>query len=100
MLQYGTKHILEEIERSRKRKDIESVLICGGLSRNPLFVRTHANALGLPILIPKQSDSVLLGAAELSATVAGFYSSIQEAVLKMAGPAEPAKPNMDILEYV
>lgn len=91
---------MEEIERNSKRRDIESVLICGGLSRNTLFVQTHANALGLPILIPKQSDSVLLGAAQLCATVAGFYSSIQEAVLKMAGPAEPAKPNTGIIEYV
>ncbi|XKL62943.1 hypothetical protein PGB90_005307 [Kerria lacca] len=98
-LAYGTRHILQEIERKAGKKSIESIIICGGLCRNDLFVQTHANAMGLPVLIPEQSESILLGAAILGASVAKFYSNIEEAVLHMAGPAKIIKPNLAVTNY-
>ncbi|XP_065214948.1 FGGY carbohydrate kinase domain-containing protein-like [Planococcus citri] len=97
-LAYGTKHIIDAMCHAG-HKNIQSVIICGGVSKNKLFVDTHANAIGLPILIPEQTESVLLGAAQLGAAVAGFYDNLDEAVCSMAGPAEQVKPNLDTASY-
>lgn len=35
-----------------------------------LFVQTHADVLGLDIILPKESESVLLGSAMLAASAA------------------------------
>lgn len=70
-----------------------SVLVCGGLSKNKLFVQTHADVLGLPVLLPKNSESVLLGSAMLGAVASGYYSSLKEAVERMAGSAHVFLPN-------
>ncbi len=86
------------MEESAGRKFLRSILICGGLSKNEVFLRAHANAIGLPVLVPQQPESVLLGAAELGATVAGFYSSLREAVLHMAGSAKRIEPNPAVSE--
>lgn len=86
--QYGTKHILEELERHSTNDKIEAVLICGGLSKNEVFLQTHANVIGLPVLVPDETESVLLGSAMLGASVAGFYPDLQTAVMRMAGAAK------------
>ena len=43
-LQYGTRHIVEAMRTAGHH--IQLVLACGGLSKNPLFVQTHADATG------------------------------------------------------
>ncbi len=45
-------------------------MICGGLSKSALFVQTHADVLGIPVVLPDQTESVLLGAAMLGAAAA------------------------------
>lgn len=74
-------------------KNIHSVIICGGVSKNEMFVNTHANAIGLPILIPEEIESVLIGAAELGAAAAGFYDNLKKTITSMAGPAKRVKPD-------
>ena len=49
--------------------------ICGGLSKNELFVQTHADVLGLPVVLPETTESVLLGAAILGATALGIQGA-------------------------
>lgn len=92
IFQYGTKHIIDAIGHAG-HKSIQSVIICGGVSKNELFVDTHANAIGLPVLIPEKMESVLLGAAQLAAAVGGFYDNLNEAVQNMGGSAKHVKPN-------
>lgn len=75
---------------------IRSVIICGGVSKNEVFVNTHANAIGLHVLIPEETESVLLGAAMLGASVAGFYENLQQAILEMAGPAKHVEPHSNV----
>lgn len=77
-------------------KTIQSVIICGGMSKNEVFVQTHANAIGIQVLIPQETESVLLGAAEMAASAAGFYPNLQQAMLHMAGPAEQLKPQWSV----
>lgn len=72
---------------------IETVLICGGLSLNPLFVQTQADVLGLPVLCPVERESVLVGAAILGSCAAKTFSSVHSAIRAMGGSAHIVKPN-------
>lgn len=73
-------------------KSIQSLIICGGVSNNEIFVNAHANSVGLQVLIAEEKESVLLGVAEAGASVAGFYENLTEAILNMAGPAKLIQP--------
>jgi ribulose kinase len=73
-------------------------LICGGLGKNPLFVQTVADVLEMPVLLPKETESVLLGAAILGATAAGAYPTVQQAAKSMGGKATRVEPNLQTAE--
>lgn len=87
--QYGTKYIIETLTAAGH--NIESILVCGGLSRNRLFIQIQADVLALPILCPVERESVLLGAAILGACATKKYS-MHETVKRMAGSANVVKP--------
>ena len=86
--------------------DITTLFLCGGLSKNPLFVQLHANTTGrlwdavvsdsglgsapgaqdplpsvvvpgLPVVLPRQTEAVLVGAAILGACASQEYTTIQ-----------------------
>ncbi|XP_077063594.1 FGGY carbohydrate kinase domain-containing protein-like [Siphateles boraxobius] len=44
----GTRHILDAMKEAGY--DITTLFLCGGLSKNALFVQTHANTTGLAVL--------------------------------------------------
>lgn len=90
-LAYGTRQILDAF--SATGHSVSSMLLCGGLSKNPLYVQLHADATGLPVLLPTETESVLLGSAILAANAAGRYSSVTEAMLRMGGTGTVVRPN-------
>ncbi|KAM7287019.1 FGGY carbohydrate kinase domain-containing protein [Ixodes scapularis] len=90
-LAYSTRHILDAL--SDTGHSVSSILMCGGLSKNPLYVQLHADATGLPVLLPTEPESVLLGAAILAAHAAGRYNSVTEAMLRMGGTGTVVPPN-------
>ncbi|XP_026284849.1 FGGY carbohydrate kinase domain-containing protein [Frankliniella occidentalis] len=96
-LAYGTKHIINALVEGGIT-NIQSVLLCGGLSRNPLFVQVHADVLGLPVLCAREPESVLLGSAVLAAYSAGIYSSVGEAMIAMGGFADVVTPNEKVVD--
>lgn len=71
----------------------KSLLICGGITKDPLFVQIQADSVGLPILKPHEADSVLVGSAILGACASQYFNNIQDAVQNMGGTAEVIKPN-------
>ncbi|XP_057987958.1 uncharacterized protein LOC110642073 isoform X2 [Hevea brasiliensis] len=75
---YGTRHIVEHCNAHGHK--IDTLLACGGLSKNPVFVQEHADIIGCPIVLPRESESVLLGAAILGAVAAKKYTSLSEAM--------------------
>jgi len=91
-LAYGTKHILDELYRSGREK-FERVLICGGLSKNEIFVQTHADVLGIPIGLPETKEAVLLGGAIMGAAASGHYETLEESAQAMGGKARFVQPN-------
>lgn len=97
-LAYGTRHIIEAL-----RKDgvaVETLVVSGGLARNTLFLRENADATGCEILVPDQSEPVLVGSAMLGAVAAGVYPDVQAAMTGMGGRGSRIKPRTgDIAAY-
>ncbi|XP_023703163.1 FGGY carbohydrate kinase domain-containing protein [Cryptotermes secundus] len=90
-LAYGTLHIIDVLHAAN-HSNIQSLLMCGGLSRNPLFVQTQADVAKLPVLCPQESESVLVGAAILGACAAGEFPDVQTAIMAMGGSADIVIP--------
>jgi FGGY-family pentulose kinase len=65
----GTRHILEAMNAEGYR--IHTLFACGGDTRNPVFVREHADATGCRVALPAEPEAVLLGAAILGAVASG-----------------------------
>ncbi|KAJ7396722.1 FGGY carbohydrate kinase domain-containing protein isoform X11 [Pitangus sulphuratus] len=87
----GTRHILETMQAAGH--DINTLFLCGGLSKNPLFVQMHADITGKPVVLSREVESVLVGAAILGACASGDFASIQEATAKMGKIGRVVQPN-------
>ena len=61
-LAYQTRQVVEAMDGAGP-PPILSVIACGGLSKNSLYVSTHADVLARPLHLPVQEEAVLLGAA-------------------------------------
>ncbi|XP_062129514.1 FGGY carbohydrate kinase domain-containing protein [Drosophila sulfurigaster albostrigata] len=96
-LAYGTRHIIENLYE-HQRAAFQTLLFCGGLAKNPLYVQCHADICNLPALIPNEQEMVLVGAAALGAAAAGHYDSVESASKAMGGTGQLLKPNPDTVE--
>ncbi|KAI3375209.1 hypothetical protein L3Q82_021712 [Scortum barcoo] len=96
-LALGTRHILEAMTEAGH--DIRTLFLCGGLSKNALFVQIHANATGLPVVLPDQMEAVLIGAAILGACASQDYNTIQEAMEKMAKVGKVVHPDHELQSF-
>ncbi len=65
-LAYGTRDIIRAL--NAKGYAIDTIFATGGGTKNPVFLREHANATGCRILLPQEPDAVLLGSAILGAS--------------------------------
>jgi len=97
-LAYGTRHILDTLYKAGREK-FTSVLICGGLSKNDIFVQTHADVLGIPIGLPETKEAVLLGAAMMGANAAGLHDNLEKTTKAMSGEAKFVEPNPGSFNY-
>lgn len=87
---YGTRHILDEMNKQGYR--ITTLLACGGDTKNPVFVREHADVTGCRIALPKEPESVLLGSAMLGAVASGDYPSVIAAMGAMSEADRVVEP--------
>ncbi|XP_013418272.1 FGGY carbohydrate kinase domain-containing protein [Lingula anatina] len=96
-LAYGTKHILEALKAAGHQ--VEMMFMCGGLAKNSVYVQTHADVTGIPIMLPDQTESVLLGSAILGALASGDFNSIQDAMAKMCGAGKIVYPQEQCQDF-
>uniref|UniRef100_A0A4W3KIE9 FGGY carbohydrate kinase domain-containing protein n=1 Tax=Callorhinchus milii TaxID=7868 RepID=A0A4W3KIE9_CALMI len=89
----GTRHILEAMQKAGHQ--INTLFMCGGLSKNPLFVQMHADISGMPVVLAEEVESVLVGAAILGACASGDFNTIQEAMEKMGKVGKVIWPNLE-----
>ncbi|XP_077189673.1 FGGY carbohydrate kinase domain-containing protein isoform X2 [Paroedura picta] len=87
----GTRHIVETMQTVGHR--INTLFMCGGLSKNPLFVQMHADIVGMPVVLAQEVESVLIGAAILGACASEDFASLQDAMEKMGRVGEIVLPN-------
>ena len=87
---YGTRHILEEMNRKGYR--IDTLLACGGGTKNPVFLREHADITGCKVVLSTEPEAVLLGSAVLGAVASGEFEGVLPAMAAMNSTDQVIKP--------
>ncbi len=90
---YGTRHIIESLHQAGHQ--IERLIICGGATKNPLWLREYSNATGREIHLAQEDDAVTLGAALLGSVACGAFSSFAEAAGEMVRYGDVIVPQGD-----
>ena len=90
---YGTRHIVETL--NAEGYTIDTILACGGGTKNPVFLREHADATGCTVVLPEEPEAVLLGAAMLGAVAGGVQPDVQTAMAAMSRAGSVIAPAAD-----
>lgn len=88
-LAYGTRHIVESMNAAGHH--ITRIVMCGGGTKNPYWLRENADATGCEIHLVSEEDAVTLGAALLGAVSSGAFASMPEAATTMVRPGGSVK---------
>ncbi|HVK01954.1 MAG TPA: FGGY-family carbohydrate kinase [Armatimonadaceae bacterium] len=88
---YGTREIIEALNARGFR--ISRIVATGGGTKNPLWLRQHADATGMEIVLGREPESVLLGSAILGGHASGAYESVTAAMKAMGRSGEVVSPN-------
>lgn len=87
---HGTRHIIDTLNANGYR--IATIFACGGGTKNPVFLREHADITGCRIVLPREPEAVLLGAAILGAVAAGDFNSVMEAAMALNHAGDVVTP--------
>jgi FGGY-family pentulose kinase len=87
---HGTRHIIDTL--NKKGYDIRTLFVCGGGTKNPVFLREHADITGCELVLPKEPEAVLLGAAVLGSVAARAHTGVVEAMASMNAAGRAIKP--------
>ncbi|GAT32596.1 FGGY-family pentulose kinase [Terrimicrobium sacchariphilum] len=94
---YGTRHIIETMNDAGYR--IDTLLCCGGGTKNPVFLQQHADITGCRLVLPAEAEAVLLGAAMLGAVASGACESLESAMGAMSRPGKIIEPDPRATAY-
>jgi FGGY-family pentulose kinase len=89
-LAHGTRHILDALRAQGYATTM--ILACGGDTKNPLFLREHADVTGCRIVLPEEPEAVLLGSAMLGAVAASDQATLIDAMGAMSRAGSVIKP--------
>lgn len=78
---HGTRHIVDAMNAAGYR--IDTLVACGGDTKNPIFLRAHADASRCRVVLPREPEAVLLGASMLGATASGHAADLVTAMGSM-----------------
>lgn len=96
-LAYGTRDIIRAL--NEKGYAIDTIFATGGGTKNPVFLREHANATGCRIMLPQETDAVLLGSAILGAVAGSAYDDMRSAMSQMARVGSEIAPDERTKRY-
>ncbi len=88
---HGTRHILDALRQQGYRTNV--LLACGGDTKNPVFLREHADVTGCRIVLGSEPEAVLLGSAMLGAVAAGTYPDLVAAMGAMSAAGKVVAPS-------
>jgi len=95
---HGTRHIIATMNENGYR--IRTIFACGGGTKNPVFLREHADVTGCRIVLPKEPEAVLLGSAILGAVASGRFPSVIDAMGAMNRVGSVIDPSpRDVLAF-
>jgi FGGY-family pentulose kinase len=94
---YGTRHIIDTLNAGGYR--IDTLLACGGGTKNPVFLQQHADITGCAIMLGGEPEAVLLGTAILGAVAARAYSGCVAAMAAMTGVGREIRPQAAMREF-
>lgn len=94
---YGTREIIETLNQHGYA--INRILATGGGTKNALWLQEHADITGLPVVLGREPESVLLGAAILGANASGAFSSVTEAMRVMGRSGTIIEPDAATRAY-
>jgi FGGY-family pentulose kinase len=81
-LAHGTRHILDTM--NAHGHGIRTLVATGGDAKNEVFLSEHADVTGCRIVLPREPEAVLLGAAMLGAVASGDQASVPAAMAAMS----------------
>jgi FGGY-family pentulose kinase len=93
----GTRHIIEAM--NQEGYNILEIYMCGGHTKNSVFLQEHADFTECPIHLPEEKEAVLLGTAILAAVAAGQYPTIIDAMRNMSRTGTVIKPDLTHQKY-
>jgi FGGY-family pentulose kinase len=96
-LAYATRHIVDAF--AERGRSVDLLVASGGSALNARWCQMHADALGVPLAVPQESDGVLLGSAILGATAAGAQPSLEAAMRAMTRLGRIVEPNRDEAQF-
>lgn len=88
---YGTRHIIEAMNNAGHQ--ITRIHMCGGGTKNPLWLREHANVTGCEIVLGEEDEAVILGSAMLAATACGDFGDLTDAMAAMSSKGQVIQPD-------
>jgi ribulose kinase len=87
---FGTRHILEDLEAHGFA--VGRLFAGGGGAKSRLWLQIHADVLGRPIHLPRESEACALGSALVAAVHAGHFADFNEAARHMVQIAQVVEP--------
>ena len=87
----GTRHIVDALNQRGYR--ISHLHLTGGHAASPFLVQLYADAGNLSVVLPEQSDGVLLGTACVAAAASGLHPSVSDAARSMVRNGRTIRPN-------
>jgi ribulose kinase len=93
----GTRHIVDALNQRGYR--ISHLHLTGGHAASPFLVQLYADAGNVSVVLPEQSDGVLLGTACIAASACGLQASVSDAARSMARDGRTIRPNHALREF-
>ena len=91
---------MNAVAKANGGASIADLLACGGGTKNPVFVREHADAAGCRVVLPREPEAVLLGSAVLGAVASGDQATVVDAMGAMNGAGDVIEPARgDVARY-
>jgi FGGY-family pentulose kinase len=93
----GTRHIVDALDRCGY--EISHLHLTGGHAKSSLLARLYADATGRTVVLPEESDGVLLGTATVAACASGLHPSLEAAGQAMVRSGRQIAPDPRMREF-
>ena len=87
-----SKELLDAMQKDANMK-VSMLKVDGGASKNKYLMKYQAAILGIPIVVPRNVETTVLGAAYLAGLSSGFWNSLED-LKQMNPPAEEFATDM------